>query len=159
MLAIVYISLASCQTRLTITQSKIHKSSKFDGSFSICKIKVDSFSANGIPTKFRTDSTFYCNANTEPGGNSNTASKARYKKTIKFNKSNKYYTWYTWKDNERSSKYKLTKIHFEPLQWYYLYLDWSYGFLTTGHRSSYFYFDKNGKITLVFEDHVNDGPF
>ncbi|MGC4103771.1 hypothetical protein [Ferruginibacter sp.] len=155
------VTLTSCQTRLKITSTKIHKNSRFDGSFSIYKIKVDSFSAKGLPARFQIDAVYYCESKDALNNNTNpdNTQKTKYKKTIRVLQPNKYYSWYKWKYNERNAKQRITQIQFEPLQWYLLSLDWKYGFLTDGRRANYFYFDQKGKLTLLFEDHVNDGAF
>jgi hypothetical protein len=163
LIVIIVFTLTSCQTNVKISQTRIRKNSKFVGSFVIDKIKVDSFSANGVPKIFHTDSVFYCIANTEVDNDTDSfpvrRNKLRYRKKIKFLKPNKYYDWYTWKYNDRNSKYRINQIHFTPLCWYYFSIDWSYGLLTSGQRSHYFYFGKKGKLILLFEDYENNGPF
>jgi hypothetical protein len=146
--------LASCQSHLTITRKKIHKSSKFDTGLSIYKITVDSFAKSGMPVKYQFDSVFsyFAKASYENSSSNNGS------KTIFFQKSNTYYNLYAYKDNNSKTKQAVDQIHFVPLRWYFFTVDWNYGLITGGRRTYFFYFDERGKITSFTDDKVNDGP-
>lgn len=216
--------IQGCTTSIQISKRKIHKSSKFDGGFSIYKIIVDSFDAAGKPFKYKTDSVFACihvwdlefkeiprylkgeskvkylelfrvydslnnfdkpeyrNADTInyystryiPAGVKRSVQfyeieakldfirhrsiKTKYRKTIYFSKPNNRYRWFSSKEGQPDEK-EIAVLKFVPNSWYVLYLDCSYGLLTSGNCTFFFSFNRRSKPKVFRTDEIHDGPF
>lgn len=81
----------------------------------------------------------------------------RYRRTIHFNRTNRYYTWKTGRENE--NEVSVQSIRLLPEQWYRTSNSCHFGLLSSGDCTLYFQFNKNGKVKIKKQDYVNGGPF
>jgi hypothetical protein len=87
-----------------------------------------------------------------------TKGKFKYKRNVFFSKANKYYSWEVSTEKNKK-KVSIPNINFTKNIWYSISFDVSYGLLTSGYKTIFFYFDNNNILQKFEKDNPNDRPF
>jgi hypothetical protein len=85
--------------------------------------------------------------------------KNRVRKTVLFQKPNKFYRWRVYPHGNRATEQKVDGFCLVPQTWYLLSLDYNFGLLQSGRRSFYFAVNQTGELTMLHKDYERGGSF